>query len=408
MLLLWSVVMCLASVACAVTHSDVTQMLNCSTTANDADGNVVVEYRDACSDKVTDAFIVRNCFCDAECPRYGDCCVDSPLLDAQEKTQEQWICNDFGFPTYGTGAYVKATCPPCEENDVNYRELRDKCERHLPAEDPFSALPVSSVATRTTYQNVFCGICNNESGDDLVTWGSEIICSSHVRQKLDAETTHALWDLMKTGRYDDAKRRWYLDGFESSRASCSLTWKEPTVTSRVIRHCKPHTATCSADWTDETIHRLCGEYTAYVYEIRKPGIYRNPHCALCNHVTLNKLSCQLTYGYRPAGEAPVATATASSLVGKQQQVGSKECRTGHVLNPFTNSCEFVACGKPGGAALVVQNGRCKPSEGSSMQRGLPGSSEADIKGGGARKEDNGLQRLLCAMLSLLLTTFVFQ
>jgi hypothetical protein len=54
----------------------------------------------------------------------------------------------------------------------------------------------------------------------------------------------------------------------------------------IMRRCSKVTSTCASDWADSGVEAMCLTYTDYYCHGR--GDFRNPHCALCNHVTLTE------------------------------------------------------------------------------------------------------------------------
>ena len=89
---------------------------------------------------------LRNCFCDAMCADYGDCCVDSKFynVDQQRKSWKDFSCvvlRQFG------NIYMKDSCPP----GYTDAEVASKCATGVnPVEDPFASMPVTSKTTTFT------------------------------------------------------------------------------------------------------------------------------------------------------------------------------------------------------------------------------------------------------------------
>lgn len=63
----------------------------------------------------------RNCFCDALCAQYGDCCVDSQHYVAAQQRRSAAVFSCVDLRQFG-GIYMKASCPPgWEDGDVRRR-----------------------------------------------------------------------------------------------------------------------------------------------------------------------------------------------------------------------------------------------------------------------------------------------
>jgi len=112
-------------------------------------------------------FYTRNCFCDALCQTYDDCCADfrppPPATDTGS-----------GFPHLPRSAiscarveeidtayeiYIVARCP---RNFRGNATVREYCEDDRISGD-FYRLPVSGAASGVLYRNAYCAQCANES-----------------------------------------------------------------------------------------------------------------------------------------------------------------------------------------------------------------------------------------------------
>jgi hypothetical protein len=54
----------------------------------------------------------------------------------------------------------------------------------------------------------------------------------------------------------------------------------------IMRICSEVISTCAADWTDGAVEALCLAYTDVYCD--NADLYRNPHCAVCNHMNLSQ------------------------------------------------------------------------------------------------------------------------
>ena len=122
-------------------------------------------------------FYTRNCFCDALCLTYGDCCADFRPESVEIETGNS-------LPNLPRSAI---SCARVEEIDTAYeiyivtkcprrfsdRAIRDGCENAGNAGE-FFQLPVSGVASGVLYRNAYCAICANESA--YLFWRMAHLC----------------------------------------------------------------------------------------------------------------------------------------------------------------------------------------------------------------------------------------
>jgi len=123
-------------------------------------------------------FYTRNCFCDALCRTYDDCCAD---FRRPEST------------TTGTGNSLPnlprsvISCARVEEIDTAYEIyvvrrcprgfsnpfVRDRCEDERISGE-FYRLPVSGVTSGVLYRNAYCAMCANETA--YLFWRMAHLC----------------------------------------------------------------------------------------------------------------------------------------------------------------------------------------------------------------------------------------
>jgi len=119
---------------------------------------------------------------------------------------------------------------------------------------------------------------------------------------------------------------------------------------------------CPSSWMDyDDINRKCSSYTSFVY--RPQEVYRNVHCAICNGVQPDELSCNSTgisfrnlpplRDFNPSAFAllfDLKDSDGSGIVGQL-----KNCNDGELYDPFSRKCRQVYCSQPDS---VFRNGRC--------------------------------------------------
>ncbi len=55
-------------------------------------------------------------------------------------------------------------------------ETRSKCENPDVVADPFGSMPVTNVENGFTFSNVYCALCNQDSGDKQVPISVDLKC----------------------------------------------------------------------------------------------------------------------------------------------------------------------------------------------------------------------------------------
>jgi hypothetical protein len=75
--------------------------------------------------------------------------------------------------------------------------------------------------------------------------------------------------------------------FPTSDSSYECTMSFYPFDSNIMRVCLPDLiSTCAPDWEDSEVEAMCLAYTDNY--CNGSDVYRNPHCAYCNHVDLNE------------------------------------------------------------------------------------------------------------------------
>lgn len=274
----------------------------------------------------------RNCLCDKQCARYGDCCLDSPHFDVAEQRRGVASFSCVDLRQFG-GIYMMTTCPPSWENP----QVRAMCETGSDdPQDPVSGLPVTSHDSSITYRNSYCALCHHDE-KQLDLWVLYIECPTlNIQHNLTRENlTHLLI-------FNKTKNSWGLvlnDTFHI----CTIDPVIPETSTYVIRRCQADTIkTCAVNWTNTEVRNRCEAYTSMVYEGNKA--YRNPHCAVCNNVPLQFLQCSkiLLRTFFNKDFSPVAFSILLDLSGGRSQVGKiQPCNESQLYDPFFKKCRDV-------------------------------------------------------------------
>ena len=153
-----------------------------------------------------------------------------------------------------------------------------------------------------------------------------------------------------------------IDGIGEQFHSCFIDPALPDDLLSYLRPCQPSTNECVSDGMDEDVLNKCLSYTSFVYRPRE--IYRNIHCAICNGVQPQELSCEsydisfrklpnYLHDFNPSAFAllfDLKDKDGNGIVGQE-----KSCEDGQLYDPFSRKCRPVYCSQPG---TVYREGRC--------------------------------------------------
>ena len=112
----------------------------------------------------------RNCFCDADCAVYGDCCIDARAFDPAEQRDhfERFDCRT--LRQYGS-IYMRSECA----EGWKLPNIAAACKGSNSKGDPLARMPVTSTTTGITFTNYYCAVCN-QAGRDVVFWKPRLEC----------------------------------------------------------------------------------------------------------------------------------------------------------------------------------------------------------------------------------------
>jgi hypothetical protein len=212
--------------------------------------------------------------------------------------------------------YMKKTC----RSDWDNEETRASCRTE-------SGPPLTSHRTNISYSNKHCAICNGDfdastdhlwpvgytcRGDDLSIYDAWIKPTDHkttevqltlqnISQSVSVNYTfpvdifsfHHLYEGTLGRLFDQILLITYksqCNGEENSTqfsgSDYSYKWRMLpfNIDESIMRSCSYVNSTCASDWADSDVEAMCLAYTDYYCHGKMH--FRNPHCALCNHVNL--------------------------------------------------------------------------------------------------------------------------
>ncbi|OQR72960.1 hypothetical protein BIW11_10047 [Tropilaelaps mercedesae] len=293
----------------------------------------------------------NTCQCDHDCAAFGDCCPDvltAPMMP-------DWSC----IPAAGLATYwVKQTCRKGWNRDPQIVRGCEQQRQDALILDPFSARPVSSLTTNTSYRNLMCAVCNDDATD-----------YAHWRIRLDyapdnnaSEFEEIKEEDLHTLRYVPDRGIWLINGREVSFVLIlprNAIQHEPPPCRSVITHCLPRLR-----GTD--LERRCRGYQSVVHDRRTQLNYRNIDCAQCNNVPSPLVSCgyaldTISYSLNPRnmGFGILLDFGGSGRVGRKPACPFE----GQEYDWFSYKCRDVFCPQPN---HIYRNKICVPANQTSI------------------------------------------
>ena len=204
-----------------------------------------------------------NCKCDSECPLYGDCCLDYSLINNSLRANtssslqtllECWTV-DFTGDVLARDGGDKSILMVSRCSQPSHPQNIQCMNQSL-------FLPVTDSLSNYTFHNIYCALCNNISGDRLVSWQPRFYCDRNAAMQLSSLSTYK-----KINEFCQMYK---------------VVSKSPLIS---MRSCVPHISTCPVD-TDASSQLVqnCtrGQYDLVVASNNIRMLFRNHYCAQCN------------------------------------------------------------------------------------------------------------------------------
>lgn len=291
-------------------------------------------------------FAERNCECDRKCAAYNDCCVDASARQGTRNRRGNHLRMQYGDQS-NLGVYVTNTC---SGDFAGNTELQSKCQSD-DISDPLMAVPATDTNTRVTYRNRYCAECNGAEVTALKTWMIKMGCNFGSRNVSNS----LIWENIV---YRAGENKWGVQ-LKNVFHVCELQFDMPDFLLSMVRLCRANiTESCAKNWRRQNIKRSCESYTAVIYVGDR--VYKNPHCALCNHATADKMECTLSVPdkkRKPFSFAILLDVNQSDgdLVGVSRP-GGVVCDSNQKYDPYFKKCRNLVCALPG---YKMVNGKCR-------------------------------------------------
>lgn len=296
-------------------------------------------------------FTSRNCECDRDCSLFNDCCIDATtrLSSRNSRRSNPPSCMAYGgYPNLG--AYVVTTC---SRSFSGSPEVQRKCQNQNNVSDPLMAVPVTDASTRITYRNRYCAECNNAGPTTLKSWLIQMDCDFNSVNVSNS----FIWDNLV---YSPELNKWGVFMAATDFHQCDLQFDLPPYLENKVRKCRANViTTCARNWSRMAVKRACESYTAIMYG-NNDKVFRNPHCALCNHISVDRMSCNVGISGRkkkPFSFALLLDVNQSDgdQVGVSRPRG-EVCGSNQKYDPYFKKCRNLVCALPG---YTMVNGKCQ-------------------------------------------------
>ncbi len=346
-------------------------------------GQITCKQRKKCALRPSGAeygFYEQNCYCDADCRLYDDCCrdYDGPDPGNFRLSRRTLSCTRIIEIDPMSEIYRVDSCP----RDYQDAFVKEKCENAVMPET-FLEIPVSSRDTGLLYRNYYCAICAGDT--NLVIWNIKWKCNREPSGFNPEDTDLFLDDIWMHG---------------SGGCSFEYVAPHPGVT---YRKCKSNLSRCPKSYRNDRVAQKCKRYTSYVYVGENPNqIFRNEFCAECYGVNETYLSCDdPRIGVLPdasfySPEDTLATSPLTLLLNintgqgtrsvhrdtdgdgtpeeQTSTINLRQCPHGQVYDPFSTVCRQLFC--PDGSEF--ERGACSSDDG---DRGEEEEDEVELTQG---------------------------
>ncbi|KAL5241263.1 hypothetical protein ACI65C_008673 [Semiaphis heraclei] len=302
---------------------------------------------------------LSHCYDDSYCKLYGDCCLGSEFHDEPGQTVAITgsVYNNSRYGCYNkhgmdvVQALLIGRCPRMAS--FADRDTREKCEQH--DDDFISAYPVSSSDGQLAYKNVWCALCHGER-QQIVYWKPLFVCYGRdgrvlpLQIRLENASDHTL--LYRDGQW------YYADYKNRTLFTCDYRIRPPDVpVTPPLRPCVGEGFAGIVDGcpvgTPTAMALACASHAYTLFEYQPSGgqdrrVFRNVHCARCNGLTTNQLTCEPPPPPLRSGIVGFTSLFAVSEAGKRRD----PCPPDEIYDVTAVKCRNVIREELSGACLT--------------------------------------------------------
>ena len=282
-----------------------------------------------------------DCYCDARCDVFKDCCHDANLTNshpASAKLKEVFpytSCEYFPEVYRLWFIFVVNSCPL--DSDETLKDLCQNIDRN----NIVRTTPVVGKLTYLLYRNVHCAVCNNDTYTFL---NPDLVCSWQSQY-------HGNYSIEELLKLDECEINYRFKGDDMLKYE-------------VIRRCYPAITECTNSTVNDTLAKGC-EKGRNEYVFTEHNIYTNKDCFFCGTESEYNASCNMgdiyntsmlsagykspsPYSYRMLFDLESGNVKSQKRGGfggrqsKEFSIGGS-CRDTQIFDPFANSCRDILC-----------------------------------------------------------------
>ncbi len=285
---------------------------------------------------------IGQCYCDANCQLYQDCCVDyfenvlnGSVTQRDDSYKGTFECLDREDITNEGPVYVVTKCPHQWENS----HVRSQCEEPVSGQRILN-WPVSD-DNRILYKNIFCAECHETKFTEY--WTLTINC-------VNPELVQKNMTLLRQ---------------ELRKGNCKIQFVHPNETN-MFRLCNIHVGQCPESYEDDQCIKSNCENSIVSNAVisRTRTKYKNGYCAICNNETSTICPQTMIRGFVGRSMAPGFTSSfyplslvvdlnsgnmdfkvglASGGIINETVMEVEKCPENHVYDIFEDICIAVNC-----------------------------------------------------------------
>lgn len=227
-----------------------------------------------------------TCYCDSQCTLYNDCCFDAPAAKSKRfQTNARFSCSSLGR---NVNIYL---IDQCARQWWGSAALQRKCEDQSGSVDISMAVPVTDMNTNITYRNVYCAECNNVEQRNLLPFHLSIQCHDQLAEMNDTYG-FVIQNILNVNGYWGIYH-WNQNSGDMEFMYCSIFQHLPISEQLAVRRCDiDMVSTCSHGWNFEPTRHRCMSTNMHIVYGSYGKRYRNIHCAVCNYIPANDISCR--------------------------------------------------------------------------------------------------------------------
>ncbi|GFR25599.1 uncharacterized protein TNCT_320941 [Trichonephila clavata] len=309
----------------------------------------------------------RTCECGEHCIRHETCCIDSKYAGIEYFPQVNSIAMCQKVQTTNIIALMVSTC------SVRWQEsrLNEKCTNpQVGLDDPLSVVPVTSLASRTSYKNFYCAWCNDDA-DSTILWNFELKLPPGAGSLSNTDGVNN--SAPQKMKFNVATNSWEVpvmdqETKEERFQKVKLKFSVPDELRKIVKPCHPRLISdCKPSLRNSILHYKCLAYYSPIkvlkFNSHAPVEYRNIHCALCNEVDIktSKISC-LVKATVKKNKPPLSFAMLLDVNTRDGDIVGKvkpPCKEKELYDPFFKKCRSMKCALPG---YVMKGGACVESD----------------------------------------------